>query len=254
MSPHFHRFCELFAQLGLPDDVPSIAVFIQRHSPLDAAVRLEDAAFWTPAQAALLREQILADADWAEVVDQLNVALRQRTFPPVASKALIVSADHFEDSELLVAYYRLLEAGLEVDVASLRRGKINGKHGYQIEATVALRDVNVDDYVLLLLPGGKAPTDLRKEPAALRLAQAFFARNKAVAAICHGPQILISAGLLRGRCATCYPSVAEEMRAAGALYEDREVVVDGPLVTSRRPSDLPAFMRETVRLLPQSSL
>jgi len=76
MSPHFHRYCELFQQLGLPADVPSIAAFIQRHSPLHPATRLEDATFWTPAQAALLREQLVADADWAEVVDQLNLALR----------------------------------------------------------------------------------------------------------------------------------------------------------------------------------
>jgi protease I len=164
-------------------------------------------------------------------------------------KALIVSADHFEDSELLVAYYRLLEAGIEVDIASIQRGKINGKHGYQVEASFALTDVKPADYALLVLPGGKAPADLRKKAAALRIAQAFFADNKPVAAICHGPQILITAGLLRGRRATCYHSVAEEMRAAGALYEDAEVVVDGNLVTSRRPSDLPAFMRETIKLL-----
>jgi protease I len=165
-------------------------------------------------------------------------------------KALIISADHFEDTELLVAYYRLLEAGIEVDIAAIRRGKINGKHGYQVEATKALKDVNPDDYALLVLPGGKAPAAIRKEAAALRIAQAFFANSKPVAAICHGPQTLISAGLLRGRRATCHPSVAEEMRAAGALYEDSEVVVDGKLVTSRRPSDLPAFMRETLKLLP----
>lgn len=165
-------------------------------------------------------------------------------------KALIISADHFEDTELLVAYYRLLEAGIEVDIAAIRRGKINGKHGYQVEATKALKDVNPDDYALLVLPGGKAPAAIRKEAAALRIAQAFFANSKPVAAICHGPQTLISAGLLRGRRATCHPSVAEEMRAAGALYEDSEVVVDGKLVTSRRPSDLPAFMRETIKLLP----
>lgn len=165
-------------------------------------------------------------------------------------KALIISADHFEDTELLVAYYRLLEAGIEVDIAAIRRGKINGKHGYQVEATKALKDVNPDDYALLVLPGGKAPAAIRKEAAALRIAQAFFANSKPVAAICHGPQTLISAGLLRGRRATCHPSVAEEMRAAGALYEDSEVVVDGKLVTSRWPSDLPAFMRETLKLLP----
>ena len=164
-------------------------------------------------------------------------------------KALIISADHFEDSELLVSYYRLLEAGVEVDIASIKRGKINGKHGYQVEASKALKDVNPADYALLVLPGGKAQTDLRKEAAALRIAQAFFAQSKPVAAICHGPQILITAGLLRERRATCSPSVAEEMLEAGALYEDSEVVVDGKLVTSRRPSDLPAFMRETIKLL-----
>lgn len=76
MSPHFHRFSELFAQLGLYTDAASIAAFIQRHAPLDPAIRLEDAPFWTPAQAALLRDEILGDADWAEVVDQLNLALR----------------------------------------------------------------------------------------------------------------------------------------------------------------------------------
>lgn len=77
MSPHYHRFCELFEQLGLPADVPSIAAFIQSHSPLGAETRLEDAAFWSPAQSALLREHLQDDADWAGVVDQLNLALRE---------------------------------------------------------------------------------------------------------------------------------------------------------------------------------
>ena len=166
-------------------------------------------------------------------------------------KALIVSADHFEDSELLVPYYRLLEAGIEVDIASMRRGKINGKHGYQVEANKALTDVKPGEYALLVLPGGKAPAAIRKEQAALHIAQAFFSDNKPVAAICHGAQTLITAGLLRGRRATCFHTVAEEMREAGALYEDSEVVVDSNLVTSRQPSDLPAFMRETIKLLPR---
>ncbi|QKO21312.1 DUF2789 domain-containing protein [Rhodoferax sp. BAB1] len=77
MSPHYHQFCELFAQLGLPADVPSIAAFIQSHSPLPPATRLEEAPFWTPPQAALLRENLQEDADWAELVDQLNLALRE---------------------------------------------------------------------------------------------------------------------------------------------------------------------------------
>jgi hypothetical protein len=76
MSAQYHRFCELFAQLGLPSDVQDVSAFIEKNSPLPAHVRLEEAAFWTPAQAALLRDELLKDADWAELVDQLNLALR----------------------------------------------------------------------------------------------------------------------------------------------------------------------------------
>lgn len=76
MSPHYHQFCELFAQLGLPSEVQDIATFIKSHSPLNAATRLEDAPFWTPAQAALLRDELVGDSDWSAVVDQLNLALR----------------------------------------------------------------------------------------------------------------------------------------------------------------------------------
>ena len=162
-------------------------------------------------------------------------------------KALIISADNFEDSELLVPYYRLKESGIEVTVASLTLGNITGKHGYEVEVDRTLDEINPDNYTLLVLPGGKAPAVVRKESKALDIARSFFARSKPVAAICHGPQILISAGLLQGRHTTCYMSVADELKEAGALYEDREVVVDANLVTSRQPADLPAFMRETMK-------
>lgn len=168
-------------------------------------------------------------------------------------KALIISADHFEDSELLFPFYRLQEEGLEVDIASIARGKIHGKHGYEIEVDKALKDIDPQAYDLLILPGGKAPTKLRREPSVIAIAQTFMRSNKPVAAICHGPQILITADVLQGRRATCYHSVAEELQESGALYEDQEVVVDGKLVTSRHPADLPAFMREIVRLLGKPS-
>jgi protease I len=165
-------------------------------------------------------------------------------------KALIISADNFEDSELLVPYYRLQEAGFEVTVAShCDGGFIKGKHGYEVVVDKTLIGINPDDYAILVLPGGAAPAAVRKESQALEIARSFFASNKPVAAICHGPQILISAGLLQGRRATCYKSVADELKKASALYEDREVVVDTNLVTSRQPADLPAFMRETMKLL-----
>ncbi len=164
-------------------------------------------------------------------------------------KVLIVSADNFEDTELLVPYYRFLEEGIAADIASTRKGKIRGKHGYEVEVDKVLNEVDPKEYDLLLLPGGKAPEALRKEKEAIEISRQFFKTNRPVSAICHGPQILISAGLLKGRHATCYRSVATELKDAGALYEDSEVVVDGNLVTSRQPTDLPAFMRETMKKL-----
>lgn len=164
-------------------------------------------------------------------------------------KALMISADNFEDTELLVPYYRLKEEGIQVDIASMRKDSIKGKHGYEVIANKTLKEIKPDGYDVLVLPGGKAPEAIRKEKEALEIARHFFQKNKPVAAICHGPQTLISAGLLKGRHATCYKTVAPEMEEAGALYEDKEVVVDGNLITSRQPADLPAFMREMMKLI-----
>ena len=164
-------------------------------------------------------------------------------------KALIVSADRFEDTELLVPLYRLREEHIEVDVASLKEGPITGLHGYTVDAGLALENVDPTAYHLLVLPGGKAPTTLREQPAALSIAAHFFEVKKPVAAICHGPQILAAADLVRGMQVTCVASVAPEVEAAGAAYVDREVVVDANLITSRTPDDLPAFMREMMRAI-----
>jgi protease I len=164
-------------------------------------------------------------------------------------KALILSADIFEDSELLYPLYRLQEAGYDVETASLARGVISGKRGYEVTAVRSFAEVDPEGYDVLVLPGGKAPAAIRGDAHAQAIARAFMSTARPVAAICHGPQLLISAGLVAGRRATCYRSVADELRAAGAIYEDREVVVDANLVTSRQPSDLPAFMRELMRLL-----
>jgi protease I len=164
-------------------------------------------------------------------------------------KVLVISADQFEDTELLVPYYRLKEEGFEVTVASLKEGTIKGKHGYEVKADAAMRGIDPAEFDALVLPGGKAPAALREDKDVLDAAHQFFRTGKPVAAICHGPQVLISAGLLKGKRATCYKGVAAEMKEAGGLYEDSEVVVDGNLVTSRQPSDLPAFMRELMKKL-----
>ncbi len=162
-------------------------------------------------------------------------------------KALIISADNFEDTELLVPYYRLIEEEIKVDVASIKKGNIKGKHGYVVEVTRIVDDLEPDDYEMLILPGGKAPSVLRENKKVLDVVKYFMNNSKLVAAICHGPQILISAGLIKGKHATCYKSVKQELVEAGAIYEDKEVVVDGNLITSRQPSDLPYFMREIIK-------
>jgi protease I len=164
-------------------------------------------------------------------------------------KALMISADNFEDLELFFPYYRLKEEGISVDIASMKKGKIKGKHGYEIAVDKTFEEVDPEDYDILILPGGKAPEAIRKDGTAVGIAKFFIAGKRPVAAICHGPQTLITAGVMKGRRATSYKSVAPEMKEAGALYEDEEVVVDGNLVTSRQPSDLPAFMRETLKML-----
>lgn len=162
-------------------------------------------------------------------------------------KVLIISADKFEDSELLVPYYRMLEEGHEVDIASINKGKIKGKKGYEVEANRSIDEIDPADYGLLIIPGGSAPGEVRKSEKAIEIVREFFKKDKPAAAICHGPQVLISAGVMKGRHATCYKSVAKEMKETGADYEDKEVIVDKNLITSRLPKDLPAFMREIVK-------
>jgi len=164
-------------------------------------------------------------------------------------KILILSADHFEDSELLVPLARLRDEGMQVDIGSFTDGPIHGKHGESVHANRAIAEIHPEDYDALVLPGGKAPAALRQDAQVLALVRHFFAAGKPVAAICHGPQVLISAGVLSGRTATAYRAVADELKAAGAHYRDAEVIVDGNLVTSRTPADLPAFLREFIKKL-----
>jgi protease I len=162
-------------------------------------------------------------------------------------KALILSTDDFEDSELLVPYYRFQEEGIDVEIASPKPGKIKGKHGYEIHVDKTLDEVTPSHYDVLVIPGGKAAQALRKEELALEIAASFLLSARVVGAICHGPQVLIATGLVRNRRLTCHHSVAKELEFAGAVYVDGEVVVDGNLITSRTPADLQAFMRAVMR-------
>ena len=169
-------------------------------------------------------------------------------------RALILTANEFEDMELFFPYFRLLEEGVDVDIAAPQTGVISGEHGYSLKIAKTIAEVDPDQYDLLVIPGGfpnGAPATVRKVKKAQEIAQSFFAKNKPVAAICHGPWLLVSADVVKGRHLTGFwhDGVPEEIKAAGGIYEDKEVVVDGNLVTSRWPMDLPAFVREMVGLL-----
>ncbi len=167
-------------------------------------------------------------------------------------KALILTADKFEDMEFFFPYFRLIEEGIEVDVAAPTKGQITGEHGYGFDIEKTFDQVQPDNYDILIVPGGSpngAPATVRTNSRAQTIAKVFFDSNKPVSSICHGPWLLASSGIIKGRHLTGYwhDGVPEEIKKAGGIYEDKEVVVDGNLVTSRYPGDLPAFMRETMR-------
>jgi protease I len=173
---------------------------------------------------------------------------------PENIRVIILTADKFEDFELFFPFFRLLEEGIDDDIAAPTRGHIEGEHGYALEVHISFDDVRPADYDMLLIPGGSpngAPAVVRKDPRAQAIAKAFFSVNKPVCSICHGPWLLASSGVLKGRRLTSYwyDGVPEDIKKAGGIYQDAEVVVDGNLVTSRYPGDLPAFMRETMRMI-----
>lgn len=166
------------------------------------------------------------------------------------AKVLMLTHDGVEDREMAYPYYRMQEAGYEVEVVGPQRGKTyTGGRGLPFTADLGPEDVRVDDYVAVIIPGGKAPDAMRTIPAMVNIVRDAVNQDKVVAAICHGPQMLIEADVLRGRRATCYVSVSTDLKNAGANYTDEPVVVDGNLVTSRMPGDLPAFCKATVELL-----
>jgi protease I len=166
------------------------------------------------------------------------------------AKVLMLTHDGVEDREMAYPYYRMQEAGYQVEVVGPQRGKTyTGGRGLPFTADLAPEDVRVDDYAAVIIPGGKAPDAMRTIPAMVNIVRDAVNKDKVVAAICHGPQMLIEADVLRGRRATCYVSVSTDLKNAGASYTDEPVVVDGNLVTSRMPGDLPAFCKATVELL-----
>jgi protease I len=169
-------------------------------------------------------------------------------------KAIVLTADKFEDMEVFFPVFRLLEQGWQADIAAPDRKEIAGEHGYVLKPDKIITEINPDEYNLLLIPGGSpngAPSTVRKIKKAQDITRSFFEKNKPVAAICHGPWTLVSAGTVRSRHLTSFwhDGVPEDIKKAGGIWEDKEVVVDGNLVTSRWPMDLPAFMREMMKMV-----
>jgi len=162
-------------------------------------------------------------------------------------KILIITADKCDDSEVLYPYYRVLEEGFVPTIASFERNVVNAKYHFAINADIRVDEIDVTAYDGLILPGGLAPEKLRQNPSVIDAVRKFEADKKPIAAICHGQQILISAGILNNRKATCYPGIKDDLINAGAVYVNDPVVVCENLVTSRRPEDLPFFMREFLK-------
>ncbi len=161
------------------------------------------------------------------------------------AKIAIPLANGFEDSEFTVPYERLLEAGHEVTVFGTQAGETvmgkQGKASQRVETGAA--SLALDEFDALVIPGGHSPDKLRLDADVVDFTRRFFATGKPVAAICHGPQLLIEAGLVKGKTVTSWPSVRTDLINAGADWVDRELVIDGNLITSRKPDDLPAFCK-----------
>ena len=166
------------------------------------------------------------------------------------SNIAILVENGFEDVELLYPYYRFQEAGYHVEVVGPEAGvSYKGKKGGSIKSTLTPEDVDLDDYAAVIVPGGWAPDRMRTKPGLVQLVRDADAKELVIAAICHAAQLLVEADILRGRKLTCVRSVSTDVRNAGGEYLNQEVVVDGNLVTSRTPPDMPAWCRETLKLL-----
>jgi protease I len=166
-------------------------------------------------------------------------------------KRIAILVDNiYQDQEVWYPYFRFKEAGAEVVTVAAKAGETyTSKHGYPIKSDTTYESVRAADFDGVIIPGGYAPDIIRRHSAANRFVHEMDKQGKLVASICHGPWVLCSAEMLKGRRATCFFAIKDDVVHAGAKYEDAEVVVDGNLVTSRKPEDLPAFCRASIEVL-----
>ncbi|HEX3744496.1 MAG TPA: type 1 glutamine amidotransferase domain-containing protein [Bryobacteraceae bacterium] len=168
-------------------------------------------------------------------------------------RVAILATEGFEQPELIDTRKGLDQAGAKTQVVSPMKGKIRAWNstdwGEEVAVDVPLDEAKVDDFDALLLPGGVInPDKLRMVPKAVEFVKGFFAKGKPVAAICHGPVLLVEADVLRGRTVTSWPSIKTDIRNAGGNWVNQEAVLDDGLVTSRKPDDIPAFNRKMIEV------
>ena len=165
-------------------------------------------------------------------------------------KIAILATNGYEDLELHYPRIRLQEAGYETELISIQKTLIKGKHGYPIMADLGIKQANPDEYDGVIVPGGTANPDyLRRDQKVLDFVKAIDDHGKLVGAICHAGWVLISAKVIKGRQATSYFAIKDDMINAGTNFKDKSVVVDGNLITSRKPDDLPDFMKAVLEFL-----
>jgi protease I len=157
-------------------------------------------------------------------------------------KVAIMVAEQYQVTEIWYPYYRLKEAGFDCDFVAADENKdYPSKEGYPCRSTVAAKNAKIDDYICMIVPGGFAPDFMRRSDDMIKFANDMVNAGKTIAAICHGAWLLCSTKILKGKTATCFMALRDDVKNAGAKYVDEECVVDGNLITSRKPDDLPAF-------------
>lgn len=162
----------------------------------------------------------------------------------------ILAADGYEEQEFWYPLFRLTEEGHQAVVASSQLGKKTGKYGYPVEPSLTTSELSAGKFDCAIIPGGiKGAEALRMDKEILRFVREMHKSSKTIGAICHGPWVLLSSINIKGINMTCYRGMKDDLIAAGAAYEDKEVITSNNIITSRMPADLPAFMREILNKL-----
>lgn len=167
-------------------------------------------------------------------------------------KIAVLAETLFEDLELWYPYYRLMEAGAEVQVLGTGAESYKGKNGLTVKPDLKVDDTHVDEFDAVVIPGGYSPDHMRRYPPMIDFVRSMHERSKIVAFICHAGWVPISAGIVKDRRVTSFYSIKDDLINAGARWVDEEVVRDGHLISSRVPSDLPAFCRTLIEALSEA--